>query len=121
MADRRTQHLPGAAASLHHYARGFILSVVLTGTAFALVMTHALPRNVTIMVIFALAAVQVVVHIADFLHVDTSLEQRWNLFAALFALLVVGILVGGSIWIMFSAHERMKPDMPGMTMPPETF
>ncbi len=118
MADRRTRHLPGAAASLHHYVRGFLLSVLLTGAAFALVMTHALPRNATIFVIFALAAVQILVHLVDFLHIDSSLEQRWNIYAALFALLVVGILVGGSIWIMFSAHANM---MPGMTMTPEAF
>ena len=41
--------------------------------------------------------------------VDPDREQRWNVYAALFAILVVGILVGGSIWIMFSAHERMMP------------
>ncbi|MCM5555925.1 cytochrome o ubiquinol oxidase subunit IV [Pleomorphomonas sp. NRK KF1] len=121
MADRKTEHLPGAGASLHHYARGMLLSVILTLAAFALVMTGALPRNATIFVILVLAAIQIFVHLVDFLHIDGSLEQRWNVYAALFALLVVGILVGGSIWIMFSAHERMKPDMPGMTMPPETF
>ena len=118
MADGRTQHLPGAAASLHHYLRGFVLSVLLTGAAFALVMSEALPREPTIYVIFTLAAVQILVHLVDFLHIDGSLEQRWNVYAALFAILVVGILVGGSIWIMFSAHERM---MPGMTMTPEAF
>ena len=118
MADHKTEHLPGAGASLHHYVRGLILSVLLTGAAFALVMTGALPRNATIFVILALAAVQIFVHLVDFLHIDGSLEQRWNVYAALFAILVVGILVGGSIWIMFSAHERM---MPGMPMTPEAF
>jgi cytochrome o ubiquinol oxidase operon protein cyoD len=121
MADRKTQHLPGAGASLHHYMRGFALSVLLTGAAFALVATHALPRTALIVAILALAAVQVFVHIVDFLHIDASLEQRWNVYGALFALLVVGILVGGSIWIMFSAHARMNPDMHGQTMMPETF
>ena len=47
MADHKTEHLPGAGASLHHYVRGLILSVLLTGAAFALVMTGALPRNAT--------------------------------------------------------------------------
>ncbi len=121
MADHKTEHLPGAGASLHHYVRGLVLSVLLTGAAFALVMTGALPRNATILVILALAAIQIFVHIVDFLHIDSSLEQRWNVYAALFAILVVGILVGGSIWIMFSAHERMNPGMPGMTMTPEAF
>jgi cytochrome o ubiquinol oxidase subunit IV len=121
MADHKTEHLPGAGASLHHYVRGLVLSVLLTGAAFALVMTGALPRNATIFVILALAAVQIFVHLVDFLHIDGSLEQRWNLYAALFALLVVGILVGGSVWIMFNAHARMNPGMPGMTMTPEAF
>ncbi|MBS1168371.1 MAG: cytochrome o ubiquinol oxidase subunit [Proteobacteria bacterium] len=121
MADHKTEHLPGAGASLRHYVRGLILSVILTGAAFALVMMHVLPRDATIFVILALAAIQIFVHLVDFLHIDSSLEQRWNVYAALFALLVVGILVGGSIWIMFNAHERMNPGMPGMTMTPEAF
>ena len=70
MADHKTEHLPGAGASLHHYVRGLILSVLLTGAAFALVMTGALPRNATIFVILALAAVQIFVHMVDFLHID---------------------------------------------------
>lgn len=121
MADEKTEHLPGSGATLHHYARGMLLSVILTGAAFALVMTHALPRNATIFVILALAAVQIFVHIVDFLHIDSSLEQRWNVYAALFAVLIVGILVGGSVWIMFNAHANMNPGMPGMTMTPEAF
>lgn len=118
MADEKTEHLPGAGATLHHYARGMLLSVILTGAAFALVMTGALPRNATIFVILVLAAMQIFVHIVDFLHIDSSLEQRWNVYAALFAILIVGILVGGSIWIMFNAHANMNP---GMTMTPEAF
>ena len=118
MADHKTEHLPGAGASLHHYVRGLILSVLLTGAAFALVMTGALPRNATIFVILALAAVQIFVHMVDFLHIDGSLEQRWNVYAALFAILVVGILVGGSVWILFNAQANMGHGMP---MPPEAF
>jgi len=118
MTDGRTQHLPGAAASLRHYLRGFLRSVLLTGAAFALVMTEALPRDATIYVIFSLAAVQILVHLVDFLHIDGSLEQRWNVYAALFALLVVGILVGGSVWILFNAQANMSHGMP---MPPEAF
>lgn len=121
MADEKTEHLPGAGATLHHYARGMLLSVILTGAAFALVMTGMLPRNTTIFVILVLAAMQIFVHIVDFLHIDSSLEQRWNVYAALFAILIVGILVGGSVWIMFSAHANMNPGMPGMTMTPEAF
>ena len=121
MADKKTGHLPGAGATLHHYARGMLLSVILTVVAFALVMTQALPRTTTIFVILALAAVQIFVHLVDFLHLDSSLEQRWNVYAGLFALLVVGILVGGSIWILFNAHSNMGLGMPMLGMTPEAF
>jgi cytochrome o ubiquinol oxidase operon protein cyoD len=55
----------------------------------------------------AFAVIQVVVHLFYFLHLDSSREQRWNVSAFLFTGLVIVLLVGLSLWIMFSIHTSM--------------
>jgi cytochrome o ubiquinol oxidase subunit IV len=57
--------------------------------------------------IFAAAAVQIVVHLHYFLHLDTSSTMRWNVLALVFALLIMILFVGGTIWIMYHLKYRM--------------
>jgi cytochrome o ubiquinol oxidase operon protein cyoD len=47
------------------------------------------------------------VHLYYFLHLDRSPEQRENVSAFLFTGLVIALLVGLSLWIMFSIHTSM--------------
>lgn len=101
-------HSGGAGkGSLRSYAAGFVLSVVLTAVAFALVMSGALPRSAILFGIFAAAIVQILVHLHYFLHLDSSSAARWNVLALLFAVLIMAIFVAGTIWIMFNLHSRM--------------
>ena len=51
--------------------------------------------------------VQVVVHLVYFLHLDRSAAQRNNVTALVFAAMVIVLLVGLSLWIMFSIHTEM--------------
>ncbi|KHN90866.1 cytochrome o ubiquinol oxidase subunit IV [Pectobacterium actinidiae] len=51
--------------------------------------------------------VQILVHLVYFLHLNTSSEERWNVVALVFAVLIIAIVVVGSIWIMMSAHHNM--------------
>ena len=95
--------------SLKAYATGFILSVVLTIIPFALVMLGALPRSAVLIGILSAAVVQMLVHIHYFLHLDTSSELRWNLLALIFALLIMILFVGGTIWIMYHLNYRLQP------------
>lgn len=88
------------------YLVGFGLAVLLTLVSFGLVMSGVLPQSATLYAIFAAAALQVVVHLHYFLHLDGSKAQRWNLFAILFTALIIAIVVGGSIWIMYSLNYR---------------
>ncbi|MFC0408093.1 cytochrome o ubiquinol oxidase subunit IV [Roseomonas elaeocarpi] len=95
---------------------GFLLSVVLTVIPFWLVMGEVLPsRTWTALIIFACAVVQIVVHISYFLHLDTKSEGGWTLISFVFTVVIVGIVLGGSIWIMYHLNTNM---MPAMTMPP---
>lgn len=93
--------------SRRSYLIGFVLAVVLSALPFWLVMGHVLnDAALTTLVIFALAAIQIVVHIVFFLHVDTRAEGGWTLISLVFAALIIGIMVGGSVWIMFHSTLR---------------
>ncbi|MBC3775501.1 cytochrome o ubiquinol oxidase subunit IV [Pseudomonas sp. SWRI99] len=89
------------------YLIGFIISVVLTAIPFALVMYPTLPRHLTAWVVVALGVVQIFVHLKYFLHLDTAAEQRWNLIALIFSVVIIVLLVGLSLWIMNSIHHNM--------------
>ena len=45
-----------------------------------------------------------------FLHMNTSSEERWNVIAFLFTLLIIGIVVIGSLWIMYNLNINMMMD-----------
>ena len=108
MANAHSHDSPDAShGSVKSYAIGFILSVILTLIPFGLVMYPTLPKSITLMIVLAFAVIQVLVHLVYFLHLDRSKEQRENVIAFVFAGLVILLLVGLSIWIMFSIHTFM--------------
>lgn len=96
------------------YFVGFALCVVLTALPFWLVMTGALGLPWAALVIFGCAAMQVVVQVVCFLHLDTRAEGGWTLIAFAFTLVVVAITIGGSIWIMYHINTNTMPMMEGM-------
>ena len=51
--------------------------------------------------------IQVIVHLYYFLHLDRSIAQRNNVIAFVFTAIVIVLLVGLSLWIMFSIHTYM--------------
>jgi len=93
--------------SLRSYATGFILAIILTAISFALVMSGAATRSVTLFGAFAAAVAQILVHLHYFLHLDTSSATRWNALALAFTLLIMAIFVGGTLWIMYHLHYRL--------------
>lgn len=93
--------------SVKSYGIGFILSVILTLIPFGLVMYPTLPKSITLLIVVAFAVIQVLVHLVYFLHLDRSAAQRNNVIAFVFAAIVIALLVGLSIWIMFSIHTFM--------------
>lgn len=96
------------------YLTGFLLSVVLTAVPFWLVMTGALASPTwTAITIFVCAAVQIVVHVIFFLHLDTKAEGGWTLISFVFTVVVVVIVLGGSLWIMYHLNSNMMPMSPG--------
>lgn len=86
--------------SVRSYAIGFVLSLVLTLTAYALVMNDVFGGWTMASVLAILAITQLVVQLVYFLHLGRESRPRWNLTVMSFAVMVVAILVFGSLWIM---------------------
>jgi cytochrome o ubiquinol oxidase subunit IV len=92
------------------YRIGVALSIGLTVVPFWLVMSQALSdARVTAAIIFALALIQIVVHVVSFLHLDTRSEGGWTLLAFLFTAVIVVLTIGGSIWVMYHLNVNMMP------------
>lgn len=99
----------GYHATLGGYATGFVLSVVLTAIPFWLVMAKVLPPGATKFIILGFAAVQMVVHMVYFLHLNAKVEGGWSMLALLFTVIVVVIMLAGSIWVMVHMNANMMP------------
>ncbi|XNM77652.1 cytochrome o ubiquinol oxidase subunit IV [Escherichia coli] len=101
--DKR--HQPGSAKS---YLIGFVLSrdpyrggAVLDGDG------RVLPPPTVLATVVGMAVVRFFVHLVYFLHINTLSEERWNLVALIFTVLIIAIVVVGSLWIMYNLNINM--------------
>lgn len=96
--------------SVKGYVVGFLLSVLLTAIPFWLVMAKVLPTpGMTAGVILGFAAVQIVVHMIYFLHMNAKIEGGWSMLALIFTAAIVIIMLAGSIWVMYHLNTNMMP------------
>lgn len=100
------------------YITGFVLSIALTIVPVLLLWAHeanhhAFPTHAMMYAAFVLFAIlQLFVQLSFFLHMGEEARPRLNLMALCFALLVVGIVVGGTLWIMDNlAHMQRGMQM----------
>lgn len=113
-------HDSGYHATIGGYVIGFLLSVVLTAIPFWLVMGKVITSPaVTAFVILGFAAVQIVVHLVYFLHLNAKSEHGWNFLAFIFTFVLLVILLAGSMWVMHHMNANMMPMPAGhdMTQP----
>ncbi|MED5525459.1 cytochrome o ubiquinol oxidase subunit IV [Gallaecimonas pentaromativorans] len=97
--------------SFKSYFIGFILSIILTVIPFAMVMSSAASTAVTVTVMVIAGLAQVLIQLVFFLHMNSSSEQRWNVNAFVFAVIIVAILVAGSAWIFWHLYGLTMPMM----------
>lgn len=109
-SSHETSHSGASHGSVKSYLIGFILSVILTVIPFAMVMDGSASKVTILAVVVGMAVIQVVVHLVYFLHMNTSSAERWNLVALLFTILIIGIVVVGSLWIMYNLNINMMVD-----------
>jgi cytochrome o ubiquinol oxidase subunit IV len=107
MSPARSNSIGASSGSFTPYLTGFVLSIILTAIAFALVATGALSHTATVFCLFAAAILQIFVQLHYFLHLDRSSAMYWDVLSLLFTFFIMFLFVGGSIWIMYSLHYRM--------------
>jgi cytochrome o ubiquinol oxidase operon protein cyoD len=104
-----------AHGSFKSYMIGFVLSVILTAIPFWLVMGDVFDsKAVTAAWIMGLGAVQIVVHMIFFLHMNPRSEGGWTMMALIFTILLVVIALSGSLWVMHHLNTNMMPMNPEM-------
>lgn len=110
-AEDHHDHDDGAGhGSFKGYLTGFVLSVILTAIPFWLVMGDVFKDSgTTALVILGFAAVQIVVHMVYFLHLNARSEGGWIMLALIFTLVLVVITLSGSLWVMYHLNTNMMP------------
>lgn len=93
--------------TLKSYMVGLVLSLLFTFVAFALVGDHVFAPKDLYILITALAIAQLFAQVICFLRLNTTSEGQWNSLPFFFTLLIVGVLVGGSLWIMYNLNVNM--------------
>jgi cytochrome o ubiquinol oxidase operon protein cyoD len=59
--------------------------------------------------LIVLAVAQIGVHLVFFLHITTAPDNTNNILALAFGILIVALIIGGSLWIMYTLNVRMVP------------
>ncbi|MBX4940633.1 cytochrome o ubiquinol oxidase subunit IV [Rhizobium binae] len=97
------------------YMTGFALSVILTAIPFWLVMSGVFESPaVTAVLVMAIGAIQIVVHMVFFLHMNPRSEGGWTMMALIFTIIIVAIALSGSLWVMHHLNTNMMPMSPEM-------
>lgn len=92
------------------YVVGFVLSIITTVIAYYFVVNELWTKEVLVYVVLAVAVVQLIVQVVFFLHIGRG--THWKLITFVFTVVVVGILVVGSIWIMDHLNYNMMDMTP---------
>ncbi len=102
-----------------NYVIGLALATLLTVASFWVASGSPLLYGPSIlMALAALAVAQMGVHLAFFLHITTGPDNTNNALALAFGALIVGLVIAGTIWIIWNLNGRMMlPGEMGMPMP----
>ncbi|OGT32409.1 MAG: cytochrome o ubiquinol oxidase subunit IV [Gammaproteobacteria bacterium RIFCSPHIGHO2_02_FULL_39_13] len=109
MSDHATTTMKYGAKikTLKSYLMGLFLSLIFTFIAFALVGEHLLDTSGLYIAITVLAVAQLFAQVICFLRLNVSSEGQWNTMPFIFTFIIVGVLVGGSLWIMYNLNVNM--------------
>ena len=91
------------------YTIGLLGAVVLTATSFWAANTPVLWGPGVALGLAVLAIAQMGVHLVFFLHITTGPDNTNNVLALAFGILIVGLVVIGSLWIMADLNGAMTP------------
>ena len=92
---------------VRNYVIGLFLATVLTITSFYVASgTALLDSPGVLMGLAALAVAQMGVHLVFFLHITTGADNTNNALALAFGALIVGLVIAGSVWIMYPPERE---------------
>ena len=97
--------------TLSSYLAGFSFSIILTLGAYLAVTHPLLPRTDILIAVVGFGFLQLAVQLVFFLHLDRESNPRWNAMILGFALIMVSIITGGSIWIMSNLRQHSMSPM----------
>jgi len=91
------------------YTAGLVFALLLTGASFfvarsPLIWSPGVPVGLAV-----LAIAQMGVHLVFFLHITTGPDNLNNALALALGVLIVGIVIAGSLWIMYHMNMNMMP------------
>ena len=94
---------------LQSYLVGLALAVGLTIASFWAVRTNLIYGPGVPVALVAFAIAQMGIHLVFFLHITTGPDNTNNVLALAFGVLIVGLVVFGSLWIMANLNHNMMP------------
>jgi len=97
------------SARLATYAIGLALAVLLTLASFWVAKTDLIYGPGIPVALATLAVAQMGIHLVFFLHLTTAPDNTNNVLALAFGLLIVGLVVFGSVWIMAHLNHNLMP------------
>jgi cytochrome o ubiquinol oxidase operon protein cyoD len=105
-SDRRPA---GFKEGLRTYLLGFGLAIGLTILSFWAAGTNLIYGPGVPMALAVLCVAQMGIHLVFFLHITTDPDNTNNIMALAFGMLIVGLVVFGSVWIMDHLNQNMLP------------
>jgi cytochrome o ubiquinol oxidase subunit IV len=98
------------------YLYGLALAVLLTVASFWAAHTPLIYGPSVPVAIAVFAVAQMGIHLVFFLHITTAPDNTNNVLALAFGLLIAGLVVFGSLWIMQHLNHNLMP-MPPQALP----
>jgi cytochrome o ubiquinol oxidase operon protein cyoD len=89
------------------YIVGYAMALLLTGAAFGIVYLRLLDGRQAFYTVLGLGLVQMMVHFRCFLHIDLRRSARADLQLILFSGMIIGLMVGGTLVLLFNLRGRM--------------
>lgn len=108
-SDEHSAHLPT-------YILGLSLAILLTIASFWVAKTHLIYDPGIPMALATLAVAQMGIHLVFFLHLTTAPDNTNNILALAFGMLIVGLVIFGSVWIMAHLNNNLMPMQQMMQM-----
>jgi cytochrome o ubiquinol oxidase operon protein cyoD len=105
--ERRGGHV--VIEDVRGYLVGLLLATALTAASFYVAASGAIWAPAVPVALVVLAIAQMAIHLVFFLHISTGPDSTNNVMALAFGVLVVGVVIGGSLWIMGNLNANMLP------------